>query len=74
MERFTGRQRSLVIATFLFMLLFMGFGNCSRIMVLFVLWKPRCKFVFDHEPSSLSPFSSVLKDEVHYQWLAKELF
>jgi hypothetical protein len=31
----------------------------------------RCKFVFDQEISSLSAFSSLWKDEVHHQLLAK---
>jgi hypothetical protein len=45
--------------------------HCSRIVVPFVLCKPRCKFMFKHETSSLSTFSSVWKDEVHHQLLAK---
>jgi hypothetical protein len=51
---------------------FLGLWHCLRIVVLFVLWKLRCKFVFEHEVLSLSAFSLIWKDEVCHQWLAKE--
>jgi hypothetical protein len=46
--------------------------HCPRIVVLFVLWKLGCKFVFKHEVSSLSAFNSMCNDEIHHQLLEKE--
>jgi len=50
---------------------FSGLWHCLQISVLFVLWKLRCKFVFDQEISSLSAFVSLCKNEVCHQLFAK---
>jgi hypothetical protein len=42
-----------------------------RISTLFVLWKLRCKVVFDHKVISLSSFYSIWKYKVGHQLLAK---
>jgi hypothetical protein len=68
---FTGGQCCLVMAELL-LYCFYGLWHCLRIVVLFVLWKLWCKLVFDHEPSSLSAFSSVWKDEVVINCWQKE--
>jgi hypothetical protein len=40
-------------------------------LYLFTLWKIRCKFVFEHEASSLPTFCMKWRDEVHHKLLAK---
>jgi hypothetical protein len=42
-----------------------------QILALFVLWKIRCKYIFDHEVSLFSNFCSMWRDEVHHWLLAK---
>lgn len=45
--------------------------HCLHILVLFVLWKVKCRFVFESEPNSLFPFFSLWQDEICHQILAK---
>jgi hypothetical protein len=48
-----------------------GVRRYLRISALFILWKIRCKSVFEHEVSSLSAFCTMWHDEERNQLLAK---
>ena len=50
---------------------FVGMWHCLRILVLFVIWKLRCMYVFDQELSLVSIFIALRKYEVCHQLLAK---
>jgi len=48
-----------------------GLWHCLQIFVLFMLWKLRCKYVFDQESSYVYAFFALWRDEVCHQLLAK---
>jgi hypothetical protein len=51
-----------------------GIWYCLRIFVLLVLWKLRCKYVFENEVSSLFAFCLLWREVVHMQLLVKGFF
>lgn len=50
---------------------FVGLPHCLWFPMLFVIWKLRCKNVFDPELSVVFVFIALWKDKVHHQLLAK---